>query len=193
MADVEWTDDLVAKLRTLWASGMPVAQIGREMKISKNAVAGKVHRLDLPGRPSPIKGGGRNPRKSRVLALPHGKARGGYGGGAGSALRGDTLGPLAALAGNKLAAVRETVCAAMPAPAAVAVVLRGKSEACRWPIGEPGAKDFRFCEAAGRPGSSYCAGHHAIAWVTVRPRSEAEHAADFVRAAHARRRHMVGA
>jgi len=30
-------------------------EIGRHLGVSKNAVVGKAHRLDLPGRPSPIR------------------------------------------------------------------------------------------------------------------------------------------
>ena len=52
---MDWTDDDIQKLRTLWAEGHSTAEIGRRMGVSKNAIVGKAHRLDLPGRPSPIR------------------------------------------------------------------------------------------------------------------------------------------
>jgi hypothetical protein len=35
---------------------------------------------------------------------------------------------------------------------------------CRWPIGDPKRKDFRFCEAPALFGKSYCAEHAQIAY-----------------------------
>lgn len=52
---MEWTDELIARLRALWQEGLSTAEIGRRMGITKNAVVGKAHRLDLPARPSPIR------------------------------------------------------------------------------------------------------------------------------------------
>lgn len=51
---MEWDDKTIARLRDLWAEGHSTAAIGRKMGVSKNAVVGKSHRLDLPARPSPI-------------------------------------------------------------------------------------------------------------------------------------------
>src|SRR5207342_1780903 len=66
-SEFEWTDDTIRKLRQLWSAGHSTAEIGRRMGISKNAVVGKAHRLDLPARPSPIRTGGsqRPPRAPR--------------------------------------------------------------------------------------------------------------------------------
>jgi hypothetical protein len=35
---------------------------------------------------------------------------------------------------------------------------------CRWPIGHPGEKGFRFCDAATSAGRVYCAKHAEIAF-----------------------------
>lgn len=43
------------ELRVLWAAGHSTAEIGRRLGVSKNAVVGKAHRMDLGGRPSPIR------------------------------------------------------------------------------------------------------------------------------------------
>lgn len=58
---MEWTDESITRLRSLWHEGLSTAEIGRRMQITKNAVVGKAHRLTLPARPSPI-------RKSLELA-----------------------------------------------------------------------------------------------------------------------------
>lgn len=64
-----WTDTQIATLRRLWAEGLSVVEIGWRMGISKNAVVGKVHRLNLAARPSPL-GVTMDPaRKGQVAAL----------------------------------------------------------------------------------------------------------------------------
>ena len=71
-SEFEWTDDTIRELRRLWSEGHSTAEIGRRMGISKNAVVGKAHRLDLPARPSPIRTGGspRLPRAPRRQPVP---------------------------------------------------------------------------------------------------------------------------
>jgi len=53
--DSIWTEDRIAELGQLWREGLSTAEIGRRLGISKNAVVGKAHRLNLPPRPSPIR------------------------------------------------------------------------------------------------------------------------------------------
>ena len=62
----EWTDTMIGRLRELWDEGHSAQQIGNHMGVSKNSILGKVHRLDLPPRPSPIrvKGSGAQPGRS---------------------------------------------------------------------------------------------------------------------------------
>lgn len=50
-----WTVEKIKQLKKLWQKGKSTVEIGRELGISKNAVVGKVHRLELEARPSPIK------------------------------------------------------------------------------------------------------------------------------------------
>ena len=50
-----WTDEMVETLKKLWDEGVTTGEIGRRLGISKNSIVGKVHRLGLSGRPSPIK------------------------------------------------------------------------------------------------------------------------------------------
>ena len=48
-----WDDKNVSKLRELWDQGLPTAQIGKLLGFTKNAVVGKVRRLDLAMRRAP--------------------------------------------------------------------------------------------------------------------------------------------
>lgn len=50
-----WTDEKVKQLKKLWVKGKSTIEIAKELGMSKNSVIGKVHRLDLTARPSPIK------------------------------------------------------------------------------------------------------------------------------------------
>ena len=63
--DMEWSEETIVHLRALWADGHSTAEIGRRLGVSKNAVVGKAHRLDLPARPSPIRRDGPGPRQPR--------------------------------------------------------------------------------------------------------------------------------
>lgn len=57
MTDFDWTPERLERLRALWENGMSAKRIAEDMGpgLSKNAVIGKVHRMKLPSRPSPLK------------------------------------------------------------------------------------------------------------------------------------------
>ncbi len=59
-----WTDEMVDELKRLWSQGVTTGEIGRRLGISKNSIVGKVHRLGLEGRPSPIKKSGGEEKES---------------------------------------------------------------------------------------------------------------------------------
>jgi len=63
-----WTDDKVKNLKKLWAKGATTAEIAKKLGLSKNSIIGKVHRLNLENRPSPIKTA--TPVK-KIKATPH--------------------------------------------------------------------------------------------------------------------------
>jgi len=48
----------------------------------------------------------------------------------------------------------------------------GRVITCCWPIGEPGTRSFRFCDAESVPGKPYCSEHAQLAYVKVRDRRE---------------------
>ena len=50
-----WTEDRLVKLRELWDKKLSISKIGEALGVSRNAIAGKAHRLGLEKRQSPIK------------------------------------------------------------------------------------------------------------------------------------------
>ena len=193
---MEWNDETIGRLRTLWDEGLSTAEIGRRLGVSKNAVVGKAHRMTLPARPSPIRRDGSGP------ARPAAPRR----------VTGPTLPPLPAScvetpgirpAAPPIAArnpdpaspsVRASVAAAPTgasdaspriemaalsgtdaaelSPIRVVPAASGRHSACCWPLGEPGTRSFRFCDATSLPGKPYCGEHAQIAYVKVRDRRE---------------------
>jgi GcrA cell cycle regulator len=177
---MEWNDEAIARLRALWDEGHSTAEIGRRMAVSKNAVVGKAHRLNLPARPSPI-------RRDATGAAPRPPAP--------RRVTGPTLPPLPAAAelvrapqASEPAPVLAAAPIVVPQPAPVpqmrapmpmpAPVLRplpqprSRNASCCWPIGEPGTKSFRFCDAEATPNKPYCNEHAQLAYVKVRDRRD---------------------
>ena len=147
---MEWTDETITRLKTLWAEGLSTAEIGRRLNISKNAVVGKAHRINLPSRPSPIR---QVDADDRSRPAPPKR------------VQGPTLPPL--FKGEQI----ET----RPAAPVISIVPRKpllRCEPCCWPIGTPGKESFHYCNADSEPGKPYCEEHAAIAYVRVTDRRE---------------------
>ena len=69
----DWTQDRIELLTKLWAEGLSAAEIGKKLDITKNSVVGKVHRLGLPKRQSPIKRA--STTEAKPAAAPKKKAK----------------------------------------------------------------------------------------------------------------------
>lgn len=161
---MEWTEEMIARLRVLWSEGRPTAEIGRAVGISKNAIVGKAHRLGLDPRPSPI--------HREATRIAEGAARKERPQDA-SLVREHSLEPKPGTGGvaeQKAPEGRN----ARTAPAARLVATRGaaRTVACCWPIGEPATRGFHFCGAPALPGKPYCPEHAALAYVRVRERRD---------------------
>jgi GcrA cell cycle regulator len=198
---MEWSEETIVRLRGLWTEGHSTAEIGRRLGVSKNAVVGKAHRLDLPARPSPIRRDGvgltartRSPRRVAGPTLPplvstHGGTPQPRPAMVGSAPRPATMTaePHAATMGSPPRPVAQAPVAqapvARPGPAPgtspspaprmqVAPRPFARVVPCCWPIGEPGTKSFRFCDAEATPGRPYCQSHAQLAYVKVRDQRE---------------------
>ena len=58
------------------------------------------------------------------------------------------------------------------APLRAVAASRSRNLTCCWPIGEPGTKSFRFCDADAASGKPYCGEHAQLAYVKVRDRRD---------------------
>ncbi len=261
---MEWTEESIRLLTAFWADGLSTAEIGRRLGISKNAVVGKAHRLELSARPSPIHWDGppRQRSKPRPGATPRltgatlGTTLPPLESAAPTAGHGTTSAPPPTVFAASAAEVSRPVSAAAradagapaalhpsarssasisgaadravpaeakraatamaashpavpdPAPESAPVMARvtapgaalkpvpetpatrttagsaraalqavasrpfGRVVTCCWPIGEPGTRDFHFCDGRSVPGKPYCEEHAALAYVKVRDRRE---------------------
>jgi GcrA cell cycle regulator len=131
-----WTDERVEQLKKLWAEGLSASQIARTMgDVTRNAVIGKIHRLGMSGRGSP----GRSDRP-RHVTMPKPSVK-----------------PVLV----KPATVEEPV---VLENGDFATVMTIGDHMCKWPIGDPGDSDFRFCGRNAKPGLPYCEGHAQLAY-----------------------------
>lgn len=146
---MDWNDETIARLGALWDEGHSTAEIGRRLGVTKNAVVGKAHRLNLKPRPSPIRRGAEQaPPVARATATRQAVS---------------PLAPAAPPAPARSRPVFQPVAAPRPGP---------RTSPCCWPIGEPGTPKFRFCDAEATTGKPYCAEHVQLAYVKVRDRRE---------------------
>lgn len=146
-----WTPERIDELTQLWNSGHSASAIGKRLGVSKNAVVGKAHRLNLPARPSPIR------REAKPSQPPRKRS---------PALAEPTPTPVAP------AAVREE-------PARPPLIRRREQPAgrqCQWPIGDPAKSDFHFCGKPASAGKPYCSDHCSVAYV-VKSRDKSSAAA----------------
>jgi len=195
---MEWTEDAINRLRVLWAEGHSTAEIGRRMGISKNAVVGKAHRLELTARPSPIRREGQSPRPPRRAAArrvsgPTLPSLAGASPPGQSSVRTEAAaepGPAVAVpaperertveaeppavqaAPEQSQPVAETRPAVRPVTVTPPAYRSSRQVPCCWPIGEPGTSGFRFCDGDALMGKPYCRDHAALAYVKVRDRRD---------------------
>lgn len=174
---MDWTDEVIERLRSLWAEGHSTAEIGRRLGVSKNAIVGKAHRLLLPPRPSPIRRGAAAPAPKRPVPRASGSTLPPLD--TPSAAPPAAMPPAAkvALSAPKAPATSDEANLRVPPPRTGASELRAVGRghrriACCWPSGEPGTKSFRFCDAESVAGKPYCAVHASLAYVKIRDRRE---------------------
>jgi GcrA cell cycle regulator len=67
---IPWSDDRILLLRSLWREGYSTTEIGCPLNVSKNAIVGKAHRLDLDSRAPPIKRGDYARSLPKVMSKP---------------------------------------------------------------------------------------------------------------------------
>ena len=154
-----WTTDMIDNLKKLWKKGLTTNEIAKELGVSKNSIVGKVHRLNLTSRPSPIKkkddefdtavvSTSEEPEVEKKPAKSAKKAQ------------------------KEPEIIQQVDIQTIEITAPVAPKnKRGiklselDSHTCRWPIGDPKDDGFCFCGAKVRTGQTYCDEHAAIAYV----------------------------
>jgi GcrA cell cycle regulator len=159
----DWSGASIALLRRRWAEGASARAIAKELGsgVSRCAVLGKVHRLELKQPEFKQRHG----RKERVRARrPRPAAKGKRAG------RREVSRLTAAFIALGLDTVfgapdvRTAHQFAGQAFGAACGLLDLSETTCRWPIGEPDAADFAFCGAAPFRRYPYCVGHCLIAY-----------------------------
>lgn len=133
-----WTPEKIKSLKKLWQKGKSTVEIGKALGISKNAVVGKVHRLELAARPSPIKSAG---AVKKTTAKTADKASGKSG----------------VKSQSKTKVKNDKV-----------TLMDLKLTSCRWPIGDPKDADFHFCGKPAQTGKPYCPEHCKLAYISLR-------------------------
>ena len=139
-----WNNDNVAQLKELWDQGLPTAQIGRLLGVTKNAVVGKAHRIGLERRPSPIRRTAIKPdrKKARSPAMP-------------------TLN-----FESKSSDEQESLKNNYNFQPMIKNLFISKSKrGCEWPEGHPDEIDFHFCGKERFDEKPYCLKHCALAYV----------------------------
>ena len=66
-----WNEERLGQLTKLWGQGLSITQIGLKLGVTRNAVVGKVHRMGLPKRQSPIVRSGKpfEPKRRKLSPL----------------------------------------------------------------------------------------------------------------------------
>ena len=172
-----WTEDRVALLTRLWGEGLSASQIATQLShgVTRNAVIGKVHRLNLAGRAAPQqtkpaqveprKPAAREPSPPQRASTPPVKTTSGN-----TALKPivriePTLRPAVAPAPEPLRLINT------PEKAGRITILQLSEKTCKWPIGDPGHDDFCFCGHKPRESAPYCEYHARIAYQPVQDRN----------------------
>ena len=143
---MSWNDENVARLRELWDQGLPTAQIGKLLGLTKNAVVGKAHRIGLERRPSPIRRTAVKPdrKKARSPIMPK--------------LNFENKEPQ-----NKQIVNKKKVTTFQPL--VKNIFSKFKKRGCEWPEGHPDEPDFHFCNKERFEDKPYCIHHCTVAYV----------------------------
>jgi GcrA cell cycle regulator len=141
-----WTEERLERLKNRFEAGLSCRDIAADIGVSRNAVIGKLSRLNLtrekdgntsrPARTDAAKRRATNdgPRRQyRMLMAVHAEMR--------SAV--------------EISPISDEHCCSL---------FELSPERCRWPFSNPGADDFRFCGNTPVEGLPYCAGHTRLAY-----------------------------
>lgn len=136
----DWTDERIGTLKTMWAAGHSARYIAGELGgVTRSAVIGKVHRLQLETRRVTVRSPNLNHNR------PHKRV------GFRSLFKAKP--PIA-----------PEILLGEPNPSPVYSVNDLTRTNCRWPYGDPGTAGFHFCGAHALNRRPYCGPHHQLAY-----------------------------
>lgn len=133
---MDWSEERTAVLKKLWLEGLSASQVARQLGgVSRSAVIGKVHRMGITVRETPVR-----PRTSSIRSPNRLQVRS-------RTVRETASAPIAA-----------TPRAPRPADDLLPTsgILGLDAHSCRWPIGNPDQTDFGFCGREKLARGSYC-------------------------------------
>jgi GcrA cell cycle regulator len=139
-----WTDERIELLKSGFEAGLSCRQIADRIGVSRNAVIGKISRLNL--------------RREKAVGVVRKDAARGSPRRPGSGFRRHFL---------RAVMIDEPAETAEEAPVHnghTCSLFELSAETCRWPISTPGAADFCFCGNPPVGGLPYCAGHSRLAY-----------------------------
>jgi GcrA cell cycle regulator len=145
-----WTEQRIELLKSRFQAGLTAREIAAEIGVSRNAVIGKLSRLDLRREKD---------TDQRRLAAKNDPKRSPKG------RRLKTTARLQYEILRTLYAERTAFDDDEPIHSQHRCsLLELSKEKCRWPINAPGAEDFCFCGNTPLEGLPYCAGHTRLAY-----------------------------
>ena len=155
-----WTDEAVEELKRMWDKGMTTGQIAKALNVTKNSIIGKVHRLCLTARPSPIKKSTAPKTETKAVKAAPKSA------------------PAQEADKNQKSVAKSTETSSSKnndkefsvkdnsyTEETNIPLVKLDNHTCRWPIGDPRDDDFCFCGKRVKTGQTYCEEHAAIAYV----------------------------
>lgn len=183
----DWTEERVEQLKKLWLQGWSASQIAKELgSTTRNAVIGKIHRLNLVARQSPkmtppVSMAGamgakaktstinvKTPASSRSEYMPPAVAFANLGKKSAYAEPVDSFADVARKSGqvhNPFAATTSYGSSLSQGLAARAGSGMGTlARQCQWPVGDPRSAGFHFCGCAPAESLPYCAEHARLAY-----------------------------
>jgi len=143
MPDNTWTTERIELLKTHFAAGLSCREIANEIGVSRNAVIGKLSRLNLTREKKPMSRR-ESVKTDRSRSVPRLQYR----------------------------MLRKAFSEALPLDESQDTILSEKhcsllelsEQRCRWPINSPGEEGFCFCGNQPLGSLPYCAGHSRLAY-----------------------------
>ncbi len=158
---MDWTEERVVALHSLWNEGLSAAAIAARLGagFTRNAVLGKVFRAKNSDAPflsravrTSVRNANRPPTTNTNLQTR-------------TEPRIPRVAPLA-----PLGRLRPKVVLLPPSDASRVTIVQLTDKTCRWPIGDPMREDFCFCGHTPKEDKPYCEFHCGVAYQAPRPR-----------------------